>query len=220
MTIKLYSYWRSSSSYRVRIVLALKKIDVEYVPIHLLTGGGAQFSGDYRARNPLEQVPVLEVDDESGSLRLTQSVAICEYLDERWPDASLLPAHAGMRAQVRKCVEIVNSGIQPMQNLSLLRELKHAGVDEKAFAKRANERGLGALEIEAKSMGGERLVGDSLTLADVFLVPQIYAARRFGIDVEAAFPTLARIDRALTNHPAFAAAHPDRQPDAEPAPTT
>lgn len=215
MSITLHGYWRSSSSYRVRIVLALKKLEYRYVAVNLIENGGAQFSADHRARNPLEQVPVMEIEGEGELIRLTQSIAICEYLDERWPDPPLLPVDTLARARVRACVEIVNSAIQPMQNLTLLRELKRASVDEMAFAKRANEKGLSALEAQAVAFGKGFLVGDQLSLADVCLVPQIYSARRFGVDVEA-FPHLAGIERNLVAHPAVAAAHPDRQPDAKP----
>lgn len=220
VTPKLYGYWRSSCSYRVRIALGLKGIAYETVPVHLLKDGGQQRADAYRARNPMAQVPLLEIEHEPGLVvELTQSVAILEYLEERFPQPALLPSCAYLRARVRKCVEIVNSGVQPLQNLSLLGELKRLGGDAAAFAKAANERGLAALEAEAESAGGAFMIGDELTLADVMLVPQVYSARRFGVDL-AAYPTLASIDARLAELPAFAAAHPDRQPDAELAPAS
>lgn len=212
MSVKLYSYFRSSASYRVRIALGLKGIQFEYLPIHLIKDGGEQHGPDYREKNPMEQVPTLEIDGVS----LTQSVAIIEYLEERYPKPELLPAEPVRRAHVRRAVEIVNSGIQPLQNLSVMGELKRLGGDPFAFARAANVRGLGALERIATEHGGKRLVGDETTFADVFLVPQMFSARRFGVDV-APFPRLVAIDEALAEIPAFAAAHPDRQPDAEPS---
>jgi maleylpyruvate isomerase len=219
--MKLYSYFRSSASYRVRIGLGLKGLTYEYVAVNLVKDGGEQFGDAHRARNRMEQVPVLVVDDPSAGggaagdtqVELTQSVAILEYLEERYPEPRLLPANRLERAYVRKAVEIVNSGIQPLQNLSMLRALTKLGADERAFAKAANERGLAALEIEAKARAGRFFLGDSPTLADVFLVPQMFGARRFDVDLTA-FPTLVRIDEALSKIPAVAAAHPDRQPDA------
>ncbi|MFO0611378.1 MAG: maleylacetoacetate isomerase [Polyangiaceae bacterium] len=213
--MKLYSYFRSSASYRVRIGLGLKGLSYEYVPVNLVRDGGEQFGEAHRARNRMEQVPVLVVEDGGATVELTQSVAILEYLDERYPEPRLLPADRLQRAFVRRAVEIVNSGIQPLQNLSVLRELARLGADEKAFARAANERGLAALEIEAKARAGRFFLGDTPTMADVFLVPQMFGARRFGVDLTP-FPTLVRIDEALAKIPAVAAAHPDKQPDAAP----
>jgi maleylpyruvate isomerase len=207
--MKLYGYFRSSSSYRVRIALALKGLSYEYAAVHLLKDGGEQHLPAFLQKNPMAQVPVLEVD----GLHLSQSVAILEYIEERYPDPPLLPKDLVARARVRAAVEVVNSGIQPMQNLSLMNEIKRMGGDGHAFAKAANERGLVALEEMATAHGGQRLVGDETSLADVCLVPQMYSARRFGVDL-APFPRLVAIDAALTALPAFAAAHPDRQPDA------
>lgn len=210
--MKLYSYFRSSCSYRVRIALGLKRLPYEYVAVHLLKDGGEQRLPDFMKKNPMAQVPVLEVGGEA----LTQSIAILEYLEERYPEPALLPNDPVARARVRAAVEIVNSGVQPMQNLSVMDEIKRMGGDGAAFAKAANERGLRALEDVAAAHGGARLVGDETTLADVCLVPQMYSARRFGVDL-APFPRLVAIDAALAGIEAFAAAHPDRQPD---APTT
>jgi len=147
-------------------------------------------------------------------VQLSQSVAILEYLDERFPDPPLLPTCSFLKARVRRCVEIVNSGIQPLHNLGILRELKAAGVDEQAWARRAIERGFTALEAEAIESQSRYLIGDEPTLADVFLVPQMFAARRFAVDLPA-FPNLSRIEKALNELPAFIAAHPERQPDAD-----
>lgn len=215
MTPKLYSYFRSSCAYRVRIALGLKRVAYETVSVHLLKSGGEQHAEGYRSKNPMEQVPLLEIEHEPGVVvQLTQSVAILEYLEERFPEPRLLPVCAFLRARVRKCVEIVNSGIQPLQNLSVMSHIKGLGGDGAAFARAANERGLSALEGESADAGGAFVVGDALSLADVLVVPQMYSARRLGVDL-ARYPRLSDLEARLTALPAFAAAHPDRQPDAE-----
>ena len=211
--MKLYNYYRSSASYRVRIGLALKGLSYEYVAVNLVKHGGEQHSDEHRTRNLMEQVPVLEIEDHGRTVLLTQSVSILEYIDERYPEPAFFPSDPLSRAAVRKCVEIINSGIQPLQNLKALEEIRKLGGDEKAFARGANERGLAALESEAEKSSGAFLVGDKLTLADIFLVPQMYSARRLNVDV-APFPNLVRIDQTVLAIPALAAAHPERQPDA------
>ncbi|MDP9001150.1 MAG: maleylacetoacetate isomerase [Myxococcota bacterium] len=211
--MRLYSYYRSSASYRVRIGLSLKGLAFEYVPVNLVNSGGEQHSEAHKRKNPMEQVPVLEWEEEGRTVCLAQSVAILEYLDERYPDPPLFPRDPLERAAVRRSVEIVNSGIQPLQNLSVLTEIKRLGGDARAFARAANERGLAALESEAATFGGAFTIGENVTLADVFLVPQMYSARLLGGDLSAC-PNIVRIDDKLTRMPAIAAAHPDRQPDA------
>jgi len=216
--MKLWGYWRSSASYRVRIGMALKGLSYEYLPVHLVKDGGAQHGEAHRQRNLMEQVPVLELESESErgvTVQLTQSVAILEYLNERFPEPPLLPSCAYLRARVRKCVEIINSGVQPMQNLLLMAELKRLGGDPIAFARTANERGLAALEAESSAAGGPFTIGDALSLADVFLVPQIYSARRFKVDLTP-YPHITGVADRLDQLPAFAGAHPDKQPDADP----
>ncbi|HSY22890.1 MAG TPA: maleylacetoacetate isomerase [Polyangiaceae bacterium] len=212
--MKLYNYCRSSASYRVRIGLSLKGLTFEYVPVHLTKNGGEQHAEPHIRRNRMGQVPVLEWEEGGKTVELTQSVAILEYLDDRQPEPPFFPRDPLARAAVRRSVEIVNSGIQPLQNLYLMAEIKRLGGDDRAFARAANERGLAALEHEAANGGGAFLVGDSLTLADVFLVPQMYSARRLGVDLSP-YPKIVRIDATLTQIPAVAAAHPDRQPDAQ-----
>ncbi len=215
MSFRLYGYWRSSSAWRVRIGLAIKGIAYEYAAVNLQRL--EQFHEEHRARNPTGQVPVLEVEEGGRTLRLAQSMAILEWLDERFPDPPLLPPDLDGRARVRALAEHVNAGIQPFQNAIVLRTLKekHPGY-EKEFARLFNERGLTALERAVSDGGAGRFChGDAPGLADCYLVPQLYSARRFGVDL-APMPTLRRIEAACAALAPFQAAHPDRQPDAPP----
>jgi maleylpyruvate isomerase len=215
VTLRLDSYWRSSSAWRVRIGLALKGIPYEYRAVDLLAR--EQFGEAHRARNPACQVPVLEVEEDGRVIHLLQSVAILEWLDERHPAPPLLPADALGRARVRGLAELVNSGIQPMQNAIVLRMLKERSPGyEKEWAAGFIARGLEALEPLTAAGAGRFSHGDAPGLADCYLVPQLYNARRFGVDLSP-FPTLRRIEEACGALPTFQAAHPDRQPDAPPA---
>lgn len=212
--MKLYNYWRSSASWRVRIALAHKGIHYEYVPVDLLQGGGAQHTDGYRALNPLMQVPTLVWQEGAETRRLTQSLAILEYLEETHPDPPLLPREPYLRARARQLAEMVNSGIQPLQNLEArryVREELHGDVS--AWTRHFILRGMTALEEEARRSAGDFLVGDTVSFADVCLVPQMFATRRFAGGVEA-FPTLARIEARCLALPAFQQALPERQPDA------
>ena len=215
--MRLYSYWRSSSAWRVRIGLQVKGVPCEIVPIHLIRGGGEQFRPAFLRVNPQAQVPVLEVEAEGpggAPFHLTQSMAILAYLDERHPTPPLLPPDPVGRARARQLAEVVNAGIQPFQNLTLQNAIKEVGVDPRPLVKAFNEQGLAALETLAAASAGRYLVGDQLTLADLYLIPQLYGARRNGVDVEA-YPTLRRVERVCEVLPAFQAAHPDAQPDRE-----
>ncbi len=214
MNLTLFAYWRSSSSWRVRIALGLKGAPFALVPVNLLAG--EQFDPAHRARNPSGQVPVLEVEDGGRIVRLAQSMAILEWLDEVLPEPALLPRDPTGRARVRALAEHVNSGIQPYQNAIVLRrvdELVPGGA--RAWAAEWNRRGLDALEEAVRDGAGRFCHGDAPGLADCYLVPQLHSARRFGVDL-APYPTLRRIDAACAALPAFQAAHPDRQPDAPP----
>jgi maleylpyruvate isomerase len=203
MKIALHNFWRSSASYRVRIGLGLKQLPYEYVAVNIV--GGAQFADAYRAANPMAQVPTLEITEDDGTtVTLTQSLAILEYLDERWPEPALMPRGAWLRARTRTLAEIVNAGIQPHHNTTPLKRIKALGGDEAAFARAAAET------------AGAFCVGDSPTIADCCLVPQLMAARRFKVDL-AGDPQLAQlleIEARCKALPGFAAAAPDRQPDA------
>jgi maleylpyruvate isomerase len=213
----LYDYWRSSSGWRVRIALNIKQIVVERRVVNLAPQGeaGAQHSADFRALNPMSQVPVLVIDEPPGPPRaLTQSMAILEYLEERFPSPALLPADPWPRARTRQLAEMVNAGIQPMQNLSFLQRLQESGLGEpKDLARHHIARGLRAIEAVAGETAGTFLVGDVPTIADLYLVPQLYSGRRFNVDLSA-FPKLLQIEAACVALPAFGKAHPDAQPDA------
>ncbi|HTL13247.1 MAG TPA: maleylacetoacetate isomerase [Bdellovibrionota bacterium] len=211
--LKLYSYFRSSCSYRVRIALHYKGLHFETQAVHLVKDGGAQKREDYLRINPMAQVPALQIED--GRV-LTQSTAILEYLEERWPKPALAPRDPWERAKAREIAQMINSGIQPIQNLSLNKELTarfHAGEDQIVQWNRFwIQKGLAAIERQLAHTAGTYCVGSQLSWADVCLVPQVYNARRFALDLSP-FPCVARIDATCTALPAFAAAHPDKQPD-------
>jgi maleylpyruvate isomerase len=208
----LYDYWRSSSAWRVRLALHFKGIAFERRVVNLIKDGGEQHAADFATLNPSRQVPVLVTDD---GRTLAQSMAIIGYLEEQFPAPPLLPADPWLRARARQLAEMVNAGIQPLQNMSVLNHAQANGLDRDEWARHFIERGLAALESAARETAGAFLVGDAVTLADLYLTPQLYNARRWKVDV-APFPTLVRIDAASAALPAFAAAHPDAQSDAAP----
>ncbi len=212
--MKLYGYWRSSCSWRVRIALNLKGLRYEYIPVNLLEG---EQNGDaYRAISPYGTVPTLEAEESGATVRFQQSMAILEYLEERHPSPALLPQHPYLRARARMMAELVNSGIQPLQNLKVLQhvdQVLHA--DKKAWAGHWIDEGLRALQKLAEETAGTWLVGEHPSFADVCLIPQLYGARRFGVDLSP-YGLLLRIEANANEHPAFVAAHADKQPDAKP----
>lgn len=213
--MKLYGYWRSGATWRVRIALALKGVTYDYQPVNLLTG--QQHQDPYRTLNLMQTVPLLEWNEGGAIRRLAQSLAIIHFLEERFPSPPLLPPDPWLRARARQLAEMVNSGIQPFQTPVVLGQVKAFGGDEKAWVHFFHTRGLTALEEETSRTAGRFSVGDAPTIADCCLVPQLYATRRFKIDLTP-YPTLTRIEAACEALPAFQAAHPDRQPDAERAP--
>jgi len=211
--LTLYGYWRSSAAYRVRIALNLKGLDYEYVAVDLLAG--AERQPDYLRRNPQGLVPTL-ID---GTHTLTQSLAICEYLEERHPTPALLPSTPAARARVRALAQAVACEIHPLNNLRVLKHLVDTlAVSEEqklAWYRHWVHEGFAGIErmLAESEATGRFCHGDAPTLADVCLVPQVYNAERFGCDLSP-FPTIARINAACLELEAFAAARPERQPDA------
>jgi len=234
MKLVLHNYWRSSASQRVRIALNLKKLAFEYVSVNIVAD---ENHGDaYRAKNPQMQVPTLEIiEDDGSSWRLTQSIAILEYIDERWPEPMILPLTpplmaptkqmdlqmAFLRARSRAMAEIINSGIQPLQNLSTTRAIKKLGGDDAAWPKPWIANGLAAYAALVADTynqhGGYKpemfSSGDVPTVADICLIPQLASARRFGVDY-AQHEILVQIEKNCMAMPEFANAVPDVQPDA------
>lgn len=213
MNLRLHSFWRSSSAWRVRIGLGLKGLAFSYETVDL--GAGQQNLPEHRARSPFGHVPVLEVAESGERLVLLESMAILHYLEERFPEPPLLPKDLPGRARVRALAEHVNSAIQPLQNSVVQRFLRERGPGlETAFARRFNRDGLAALEVALQDgLSGRFCHGDTAGLADCYLVPQLGAARRLDVDVSP-YPTLLRIEEACNALPAFEAARPERQPDA------
>jgi len=216
MALKLYTYWRSSAAYRVRIALAVKGLTYESVPRHLLRDGGQHRQADYLATNPQGLIPALEHDGHV----VTQSLAICEYLDEVFPQPPLLPADPRGRAAVRAMALAIACDIHPLNNLSVQQYLRtELGQRDDGVTRWAQHwiaRGFAALEqlLERHSADGRYCYGDTVTLADACLVPQVYNARRVQLDL-GAYPRLTAVARHLEALPAFAAARPEAQPDAE-----
>lgn len=213
--MKLYSYWRSSTSYRARIALNLKGLEHEIVPVHLLRDGGEHRTAAYKALNPQGVLPTL-ID---GATVLTQSLAIVEYLDETHPAPPLLPSDPAGRARVRAFSQAVACEIHPLTNLRVLQHLTGPmgqGEDDKlAWYRHWTTEGLAALEamVAGHPATGVFVHGKAPTMADLCLVPQMYNARRFSVDLTP-YPTLVRIDQACQALEAFAKAAPEAQPDA------
>ena len=214
--LKLYSYWRSSAAYRVRIALNLKGLEYDIEPVHLVRDGGEQHRPEYRKVNPQELVPVL-ID---GRRVIRQSIAIIEYLDETYDgEMKLLPTIARDRARVRALALVVACDIHPLNNTRVMRFLENEfGLSEEQrgrWMRRWMEEGFRSFEelIAGHPSTGQFCEGDTPTIADICLVPQVYNARRFLIDMTP-FPTIERIVAACLDLSAFEAARPENQPDA------
>lgn len=207
----LYSYWRSGASWRVRIALAYKGIPYDYHPINLLKN--EQATGAYAALNPQHKVPLLVI---APGRSISQSVAIIDYLEQAHPDKpSLLPKDPYLRAKSLSLAEGFNADTQPLQNLHVLnkiQEITGSADKKKEWIEYVLKKGLAAFEADVAQTTGKFCVGDNITIADVFLVPQLGTARRFEIDL-APYPNIVRIDANLASEPAFKAGHPDAQPD-------
>lgn len=210
--LKLYSYFRSSSAYRVRIALNLKNIEYEYIPIHLLKDGGDQTKPQFKSINPICQVPCL---DDEGHI-ISQSMAIITYLDKIKPEPILLPPDPLFLAQVIEVCEIINSGIQPLQNLAVLKKLKEdfsVGTEESnLWSQFWIEKGFIAIEQKIKNTVGKYCFGNQITAADAFLIPQVYNAKRFQIDLNK-YPTINKVNQHCLELEAFQKSSPGKQPD-------
>jgi maleylacetoacetate isomerase len=218
--MRLYTYFRSSAAWRVRIALALKGLAPEQAFVHLLRDGGEQHAAAFRSKNPLGAVPVLELDDtpEHDGAVLTQSLAIIEWLEETQPTPRLLPANPLARARVRAFALAIACDIHPLNNLRVLRYLKQAmGQSDEArdtWYRHWIAEGLIALEALLRDAGpGPFCFGDTPGMADICLVPQMANARRYQCPLDA-YPTLRRAEAAALALPAFRDSAPDRQPDA------
>ncbi|MFZ3239320.1 MAG: maleylacetoacetate isomerase [Pseudolabrys sp.] len=211
--MKLFSYFRSSAAYRVRIALNLKELPYEIVPIHLTKDGGRQHTQEFRAINPLARVPALEL---SGGEILTQSLAIIEYLDEIHPEPPLLPPAALGRARARAIAQMIACDIHPLNNLIALqylrRQLKHEQPDIDAWYHHWITQGFTAMEEMLDP--APYACGQHVTVADICLVPQVANARRLKVPLEK-FPKIVAVDAACLKLPAFDKARPENQPDAE-----
>jgi len=213
MKLVLHGYFRSGTTYRVRLALNWKGLDYDYVPVNLVTGG--QREAKYLARNPQGLVPALEAGDDI----LTQSPAILEWIEETWPERPLLPSDPMLRARVRAFAAVVGCDIHPVQNLRILKAVGgEDGVQSdaaKAWGKRWIEAGYDALETLAADAPGQNgfLFSDGPTMAEIYLIPQMLNARRFGVDL-AAYPRLVAAEEACNALPEFQHALPENQPDA------
>lgn len=210
--ITLYSYFRSSASYRVRIALNLKNIPFEYKAVHLVKDGGQQLFDDFKALNPMAQIPCLKT---SEGVFINQSMAILTYLDEIAPNPQLFPQESLKKAHVIEVCEIINSGIHPVQNLKVLKFVTQEQKFEKAeWAHYWIQEGFFGLEKRLSSISGDYCFGNVLTAADLFLVPQVYNARRFNVDLQQ-FPIIQKIEANCLKLEAFQKASPETQPDTE-----
>jgi maleylpyruvate isomerase len=214
--MKLYTYFRSSAAYRVRIALNLKGLQYDAIPVHLLRGGGEQLQEQYRSINPSGLVPAFQDD----YITLTQSMAILEYLEDAYPETPIMPKDATERAHVRELAQIIACDIHPVNNLRVLRYLvQELGISEEKKNEWYRHWLVGGLEVLEKHLArdpsaGPLCHGRTPTIADCCLVPQVFNAQRHGIDVSI-YPNIARINAQCIEIPAFVAAHPSNQPDAE-----
>ncbi|KAK7904703.1 hypothetical protein WMY93_017310 [Mugilogobius chulae] len=201
----LHGYFRSSCSWRVRIAFALKDIEYDQIPVNLIKDGGQQHTQQYKELNPMQQVPAVEID----GVTISQSLAIIQYIDETRPGTPLLPSDPKKRAQVRMISDLIASGIQPLQNLSVIQKI---GAEKVQWAQHFISRGFQALEPILRETAGKYCVGNEISMADICLVPQVYNAERFKVDIEQ-FPTIKRLNATLVEIDAFRISHPSCQLD-------
>lgn len=218
--LKLYGYWRSSAAYRVRIALNYKGLEAEEISVHLVKDGGEQHKADYAELNPQELVPVFidtGSDDSKEAFVLSQSVAIIEYLDEKYPELALLPQNIQEKAIVRSMAMSIACEMHPLNNLKVLQYLaKELNVDDDAKSEWYHHwihEGFSALEKQLKKHAGQFSFGDSVTLVDLCLIPQVYNANRFNVDLSP-YPNIVRITQHCNQLDAFIDAMPENQADA------
>ncbi len=208
----LYNYFRSSTSYRVRIALHYKNLSFEYKPVHLLNDGGEQYKSTYANLNPMSEVPTLIHD----GLTIAQSMAIIEYLDEMFPHPALFPKEPHQKARIRQFCENINSFMHPLGNLKVLQHLEkkhgYTAQDKEQWVQHWLQKGFLALENMVKKNHGTYCFGNEVTAADLFLVPQIFAAKRFNVDLEP-YTKLNKINENALALECFQMAHPMRQVD-------
>jgi maleylacetoacetate isomerase len=211
--MKLFTYFRSSAAYRVRIALNLKNVPHDAVPIHLVKNGGEQYGAAYGQINPQNRVPALALDD--GRV-ITQSLAIIDYLETTYPDPPLYPADPVDKARSLALALVIGADIHPLNNLRVLKYLKNEmGHDQSQIdAWYVHWIADGFKAVEALIEGDTYCFGDKVTVADLFLAPQVYNARRFKVDMTP-FPKIVAVDQRLMALPAFGKAEPSAQPDAE-----
>lgn len=206
----LFTYYRSTSSYRVRIALALKGLDFNAIPVNLIRDGGEQLKPEYRAINPQGRVPALRIAE---GLIIAQSSAIIEYLEDRYPEVALLASDVIVRAAQRSVAALIGNDIHPLHNVAVLNRLRGMGFDEAAVVAWIGHwisEGFNAVE---QMIGdGAWCFGNAPSVADIYLLPQLYAARRFNVDLSA-YPRILRVEQLGLAHPAFQHAHPDAQSD-------
>ncbi|WP_100655746.1 maleylacetoacetate isomerase [Alteromonas flava] len=216
MSLHVYGYWRSSATYRLRIALNLKELEYQYIPIHLVKDGGQQHSTDYLHLNPSALVPTFVDDDEDFTLN--QSLSIIEYLDERYPQPlKFLPEHALDKARIRSIAQDIACDIQPLANLRVLNavaELSDADDAKAKWARHWIEKGFAGIEKRLQTRAGKYCFGFDVSLADIVLVPQVYNAQRFNVDMQQ-YPLIWSIYNNCQELDAFDRARPENQPDSQ-----
>ncbi len=212
--MKLYSYWRSTAAYRVRIALNIKQLKYDYEAVHLVKDGGEHLQNEYKTLNPQSLVPALEID---GGEILTQSLAIIDYLEEKYPEQSLYPTNAIEKAQAKALALSVACDIHPLNNLRVLKYLKSDGWQQeqvdKWYAHWIHE-GFKAIEKQLESSAGQFCFGNTISVADIFLVAQVYNANRFSVPL-VDYPLIQKINAYCLSQTAFIEAMPENQPDCD-----
>ncbi|RYV02481.1 maleylacetoacetate isomerase [Shewanella sp. OPT22] len=215
--MKLYGYWRSSAAYRVRIALNLKALDAEHISVHLVKDGGQQHTAEYSELNAQELVPTLVTELDGKPFKLTQSLAILDFLDDEYPNVTLLPQSHADKAIVRSMALLVACDVHPLNNLSILQylsnKLKVDNDAKNAWYHHWVHKGFKAMESMLETHSGKYCFGNEVTLADVCLIPQIYNAKRFNVSL-AGYPNIERIWNECNKLEAFDKALPENQHDA------